>query len=159
MRTILVTGGAGFIGSNLVAYFIERYPDDRIVVLDTLTYAGSADNLPEEMLSGQHPRYRFWYGNVCNAALVDDLVKESEIVVHMAAETHVTRSIYGSLLFFQTDVIGTQAIANAIVKARGRVQRFIHVSARRFWHSPFRQHVGGPPLEPHEPLCKRQMRR
>ena len=154
MRTILVTGGAGFIGSNLVAYFIERYPDDRIVVLDTLTYAGSADNLPEEMLSGQHPRYRFWYGNVCNAALVDDLVKESDIVVHMAAETHVTRSIYDSLLFFQTDVIGTQAIANAIVKARGRVQRFIHVSSSEVYGTALSDSMSEDhPLNPMSPYA------
>lgn len=129
MRTILVTGGAGFIGSNLISHLVERYPDDRIIVLDALTYAGSADNLPESMLSGQHPRLRFWYGDVCNAALVDALVEEADIVIHLAAETHVTRSIYDGLLFFHTDVIGTQTVSNAIVKTRGKVRRFIHVSS------------------------------
>ena len=129
MRTILVTGGAGFIGSNLVRYLAEKYPDDRIVVLDALTYAGSTENLPKGMFSGQHPRLSFWYGNVCNAALVDTLVEASDVVIHMAAETHVTRSIYDSLLFFQTDVVGTQTLANAAVKARKRIQRFIHVSS------------------------------
>lgn len=129
MRTILVTGGAGFIGSNLVYYLTEKYPDDSIVVLDALTYAGSTDNLPKEMLTGRHPKLRFWYGNVGNAALVDSLVQEADIVIHLAAETHVTRSIYDSLMFFQTDVIGTQAVANAVLKARDKVQRFIHISS------------------------------
>src|ERR1700675_4952284 len=118
MRTILVTGGAGFIGANLVNYLIKKYPDDRVVVLDILTYAGSIEYLPKEMLHGQDPKRRFWYGNVCNAALVDSLVEEADVVIHLAAETHVTRSIFDSLLFFQTDVLGTQTVANAIVKAR-----------------------------------------
>lgn len=129
MRSILVTGGAGFIGANLVHYLINKYPEDRIVVLDVLTYAGSIENLPPEMRYGQHPRLKFWYGNVCNAALVDTLVEEADVVIHLAAETHVTRSIFDSLLFFQTDVLGTQTIANAVVKAGGKVKRFIHVSS------------------------------
>jgi dTDP-glucose 4,6-dehydratase len=129
MRTILVTGGAGFIGANLVNHLIEKYPEDRIVVLDILTYAGAIENLPKEMLHGQHPRLRFWYGNVCNAALVDTLVEEADVVIHLAAETHVTRSIFDSLQFFQTDVLGTQTVANAVVKAGSKVKRFIHVSS------------------------------
>ena len=108
MRTILVTGGAGFIGANLVKYLCEKYPEDRIVVLDILTYAGSIEYLPKEMLHGQHPRLRFWYGNVCNAALVDTLVDDSDVVIHLAAETHVTRSIFDSLQFFQTDREGRE---------------------------------------------------
>ena len=129
MRSILVTGGAGFIGANLVNYLLEKYPENRIVVLDALTYAGSIENLPKDMLHGRHPRLRFWYGNVCNAALVDMLVDEADIVIHLAAETHVTRSIFDGLLFFQTDVLGTQTIANAVVKAGGKVKRLIHVSS------------------------------
>jgi dTDP-glucose 4,6-dehydratase len=93
MRTILVTGGARFIGANLVNYLSEKYPEDRIIVLDILTYAGSVENLPKDMLQGRHPLRRFWYGNVCNAALVDMLVEEAEVVIHLAAETHVTRSM------------------------------------------------------------------
>jgi dTDP-glucose 4,6-dehydratase len=129
MRSILVTGGAGFIGSNLVYYLAEKYPETRIVVLDALTYAGSTENLPADMYLGKNPRLHFWYGNVCNGAIVDTLVQEADAVIHLAAETHVTRSIYDSLLFFQTDVIGTQTIANAILKAKGKVKRFIHVSS------------------------------
>ena len=129
MRTILVTGGAGFIGANLVHHLARKYPEDRLVVLDLLTYAGSIEHLPQEMLQARHPRLRFWYGNVCNAALVDMLVSEADVVLHLAAETHVTRSIFDGLSFFQTDVLGTQTVVNAVVKAGSKVKRFIHVSS------------------------------
>lgn len=127
-RTLLVTGGAGFIGSNFVHHIHSKYPDYKIIVLDALTYAASTDNLPRSAFDDSDDRLRFWYGNVMNAELVDTLVADADVVVHFAAETHVTRSIYDNLLFFQTDVIGTQTVANAILKARGRVERFIHVS-------------------------------
>src|SRR5262245_6495016 len=154
MRTILVTGGAGFIGSNLVYYLTEKYPDDQIVVLDTLTYAGSAENLPPSTFRGENPRLRFWYGNVCNSAIVETLVQEADIVIHLAAETHVTRSIYDSLLFFQTDVIGTQTIANAILKSRGRVKRFIHVSSSEVYGTAqFEKMREDHPLEPMSPYA------
>jgi dTDP-glucose 4,6-dehydratase len=154
MRTILVTGGAGFIGANLVSYLAEKYPEDRIVVLDILTYAGSIEHLPKDMLHGRHPKRRFWYGNVCNAALVDTLVEEADVVIHLAAETHVTRSIFDSLQFFQTDVLGTQTIANAIVKAGSKIKRFIHVSSSEVYgtasgHLMNEQH----PLNPTSPYA------
>ncbi len=128
-KHVLVTGGAGFIGSNFVHYLYEKYPDYRITVLDALTYAASMDNLPQAEISRSDGRVRFWYGNVTNAELVDTLVAEANIVVHFAAETHVTRSIYDNLLFFQTDVIGTHTVANAVLKAGDRVERFIHISS------------------------------
>jgi dTDP-glucose 4,6-dehydratase len=81
------------------------------------------------MPQARHPRLRFWYGNVCNAALVDMLVSEADVVLHLAAETHVTRSIFDGLSFFQTDVLGTQTVVNAVVKAGSKVKRFIHVSS------------------------------
>jgi dTDP-glucose 4,6-dehydratase len=154
MRTILVTGGAGFIGSNLVGYLYEKYPNDRIVVLDTLTYAGSAENLPAGGLSGNNSRLHFWYGNVCNSAIVDTLVQDADVVIHLAAETHVTRSIYDSLLFFQTDVIGTQTIANAILKVRGRIKRFIHVSSSEVYGTAQAETMKEDhPLEPMSPYA------
>ncbi|MBF0370811.1 MAG: GDP-mannose 4,6-dehydratase [Magnetococcales bacterium] len=127
-KTILVTGGAGFIGSNFVHHLMAHYPDYRIVVVDTLTYAGSLNNLPEPFRNNDNPDYRFWYGNVCNAELIHVLVSEADYVVHFAAETHVTRSIFDNWLFFQTDVIGTQVVTNAILKFREKVKRFIHIS-------------------------------
>ncbi len=127
-KTILVTGGAGFIGSNFIHWVRKKHPDYRILVLDTLTYAASVDNLPQDAMQATDGPIRFWYGNICNAELVGELVSQSDVVVHFAAETHVTRSIHDNLTFFQTDVIGTHTIVNAILKAGGRVERFIHVS-------------------------------
>jgi dTDP-glucose 4,6-dehydratase len=153
-RTILVTGGAGFIGANLVSYLSEKYPDDQIIVLDALTYAGSIDNLPIDMLQGRNPRLRFWYGDVCNAALVDTLVDESDVVIHLAAETHVTRSIFDSLTFFRTDVLGTQTIANAIVKAGPKIKRFIHVSSSEVYGTANRAKMDEDhPLNPMSPYA------
>lgn len=127
-KTILITGGAGFIGSNFTRHLYAKYPDYRIIVLDALTYAGNIRNLPVNINECSDERFSFWYGNVTNAELVDDLMSQSDIVVHFAAESHVTRSIYDNYLFFQTDVIGTQTVANSVLKYRDRIERFIHIS-------------------------------
>ena len=129
MRTFLITGGAGFIGSNFVHHLFNKYADARILVLDALTYAGNVDNLPQRCQDGCAERVEFWYGDVRNAALVDSLVARADVVVHFAAETHVTRSIYDNYQFFETDVIGTQVVANAVLKHRDTVERFIHISS------------------------------
>jgi len=125
-KKILITGGAGFMGSNFVNYLFNKYPDYQITVLDCLTYAGGIDNFPEKMFCD--PRFKFVYGNVCNTQLVEDLVKENDAVIHFAAETHVTRSIADNLVFFETDVMGSQSIASAVTKHRDRVERLIHIS-------------------------------
>lgn len=134
MKTLLITGGAGFIGSNFVHYIHNRYPHYRILVLDLLTYAGSVDNLPT---SYEHcdKRLEFWYGDVRNAALVESLVERANVVVHFAAETHVTRSIYDNYHFFETDVLGTQVVANAILRHNKTVDRFIHISSSEVYGS------------------------
>jgi dTDP-glucose 4,6-dehydratase len=128
MTTILVTGAAGFIGSNFVHYMIDKHPDYNIIVLDILTYAGSVYNLPDSFEGNKTTGREFYYGDVTNADLVDSLVSRSSQVVHFAAETHVTRSIYDNKLFFNTDVIGTQTIANAVCKYKDRIDRFVHIS-------------------------------
>jgi dTDP-glucose 4,6-dehydratase len=128
MKTFLVTGGAGFIGSNFVHRLFHKYPDYRILVLDLLTYAGSVDNLPTDFhAANSSGRIEFWYGDVRNASLVDSLVKRADVVVHFAAETHVTRSIFDNHHFFETDVLGTQVISNAVLRAE-TVERFVHIS-------------------------------
>jgi dTDP-glucose 4,6-dehydratase len=127
-KTVLVTGGAGFIGSNFVRYLYNKYPDYRILVLDALTYAGNVENLPVNLNEQNDSRVQLWYGNVRNAEVVDALVSEADYVVHFAAETHVTRSIYDNLVFFETDVIGTQILSNVILKHKNRIKRFIHIS-------------------------------
>jgi dTDP-glucose 4,6-dehydratase len=105
-HNVLVTGGAGFIGSNFVRHLLQTEPDVRIVNLDALTYAGSRENLKD--LPGA-PRHAFVEGNICDRGLVDDLLRRHEIdtVVHFAAESHVDRSILGPEPFIQTNVVGT----------------------------------------------------
>lgn len=127
-KTFLVTGGAGFIGSNFVNYIYNRYPDSKILVLDFLTYAGSIDNLPVRH-NEISDRFEFWYGDVRDSSLVESMVAKADIVVHFAAETHVTRSIFDNRKFFEIDVLGTQSVANAVLKNNGRVEKFIHISS------------------------------
>jgi dTDP-glucose 4,6-dehydratase len=133
MKTILVTGGAGFIGSNFVRYLYDKYPDSRILVLDALTYAGSVNNLPNGSLEAD--RFEFWYGNVLNADLVDSLVSRANVVFHFAAESHVTRSIFDNRSFFETDVIGTQVVANSILRHQKTVELFVHISTSEVYGS------------------------
>jgi dTDP-glucose 4,6-dehydratase len=126
MGTILVTGGAGFIGSNFVEYILSKYPHYKIIVLDLLTYSGDIENIPAGIRDSN--RFEFWYGDVNNLDLVSDLVGRSDVVVHFAAETHVARSLYSHRVFFVTDVLGTQSVANAVLKHSNRIDRFIHIS-------------------------------
>ena len=128
MRTILITGGAGFIGSAFTHHIFNNYEEYRIIVVDCLTYAGDVENLPVPIWKENNERLVFWYGNVTNGELMDTLMAQSDIVLHFAAETHVTRSIYDNTQFFKTDVLGTQAVANAICKYKDRIERFIHIS-------------------------------
>jgi len=126
MKTILVTGGVGFIGSNFVKFLFDNYPNYHITVLDALTYAGNADNIPEDIRNDS--RFTFWYGNVRNGELVNELVSKSDMVIHFAAESHVARSIFDNAIFFETDVLGTQVVANAVLKHINSVERFLHIS-------------------------------
>ena len=125
-QNILITGGAGFIGSNFVRHIFENHPGYRIIVLDALTYAGNTDSIPEIIKNDS--RFSFWYGNVKNSELVNELVAKSDVVVHLAAETHVARSIFDNAVFFETDVLGTQTVANAVLKNKESVERFMHIS-------------------------------
>lgn len=137
MKTVLVTGGAGFIGSNFIRHIFHKYPDYKIVVLDALTYAGNIENVPAEIRDSN--RFEFWYGSLNNLDLVDDLVERSQIIVHFAAETHVARSLYLNRVFFITDVLGTQAVANAILKHSDKVERFVHVSTSEVYGTALRE--------------------
>jgi dTDP-glucose 4,6-dehydratase len=127
-KTILITGGAGFMGSNFVRHLYNKYPQYKIIIIDALTYAGDVQNLPVDLNDNRNDRIVFWYGNVRNGELMDTLISQSDIVVHFAAETHVTRSIYDNFIFFETDVLGTQTVANAVLKYRDNIERFIHIS-------------------------------
>ncbi|MBO9998598.1 MAG: dTDP-glucose 4,6-dehydratase [Cyanobacteria bacterium SID2] len=139
---LLVTGGAGFIGSNFTRYWCDRYPEDRVVVLDALTYAGNRDNL-----SGLEDRsnFRFVRGDICDRALVDSLLAEEQIdtVAHFAAESHVDRSILGPGAFIQTNVVGTFTLLEAFRHHYNTLEtgRFLHVSTDEVYGS----------LEPNDP--------
>ncbi len=124
---LLVTGGAGFIGGNFVHYILEHYPDDEVVVLDKLTYAGCRATLARWE---DDPRFRFVKGDICDAQLVTELVADVDVVVHFAAESHVDRSITGPAAFVQTNVVGTFTLLEAVRAAQeaGREVRFHHVS-------------------------------
>ncbi len=119
---LLVTGGAGFIGSNFIHYVLGKYPEDSVVNLDVLTYAGNPENLSKWK---NDPRYRFVKGDICDATIVDTLVAECDVLVHFAAESHVDRSILGPEAFVRTNVQGTFTLLEA---ARKYGKRFHHVS-------------------------------
>ncbi len=126
MKKLLITGGAGFIGSNFVRYILDNYSSYQIIVLDALTYAGNMSNIPDKIKND--PRFTFWYGNVRSEELVNELVSKVDIVVHFAAETHVARSIFDNAAFLETNVLGTQVVSNAVLKHSGSIDRFIHIS-------------------------------
>jgi dTDP-glucose 4,6-dehydratase len=131
MIEVLVTGGAGFIGSNFVRHALAAHADWRVTTLDKLTYAGRADTLHDVL---DDPRHTFIRGDVGDQSLVEPLLARSQIVVHFAAETHVDRSISGALQFVQTDVIGTAVLLEAARNAR-RLQRFIQISTDEVYGS------------------------
>lgn len=119
---ILVTGGAGFIGSNFVRHLLDTH-DDQVVTLDALTYAGSKDNLGDTL---DDPRHEFVEGDIRDRELVDDLVSDADVVVNFAAESHVDRSIEGAKPFVTTNVQGTQTLLDAANEAG--VDRFVQIS-------------------------------
>mgnify|MGYP001581894832 CR=1 FL=1 len=125
-KTILLTGAAGFIGSNLLKHLFDKYPDYHFLVLDALTYAGNQKNILDYIRNSK--KFEFWYGDVTNPNIVNELMSRSHLVVHLAAETHVARSIFDNSKFFHTDVIGTQMMMNALMKYR-QIERFIHISS------------------------------
>jgi dTDP-glucose 4,6-dehydratase len=145
---VLVTGGAGFIGSNLVRYALAADPDVTVTTLDALTYAGNLASLHD--LDG-HPRHRFVHGDICDAGLVDRLVAEADAIVHLAAESHVDRSIDGPAAFLRTNVDGSGVVFDAA--RRHGVERVLYTSTDEVYGSietPGRFHEDDP-LRPSSP--------
>ncbi|MEI6851131.1 MAG: dTDP-glucose 4,6-dehydratase, partial [Candidatus Saccharibacteria bacterium] len=120
---LLVTGGAGFIGSNFIRYWLSKHPSDSIVNFDLLTYAGNLDSLRD---IENNPNYSFVRGDICDAGAVRDAIKGVDIIVHFAAESHVDRSIDNASPFIHTNVLGTQVLLDA-ARHHGNT-RFHHVS-------------------------------
>lgn len=114
-RNLLVTGGAGFIGANYVHYWLEQYPNDKVVVLDALTYAGNEANLAPVK---SNENFVFVHGDICNTELIEALLKEYKLdtIVHFAAESHVDRSITGPDAFIETNILGTYSLLKAAKK-------------------------------------------
>lgn len=115
MKTILITGGAGFIGSNFVPYFLEKHQDYKLINLDLLTYAGRLENLREVEC---HPRHKFVKGDICNRELIEFLFREYDIkgVIHFAAESHVDNSIKSPNVFIKTNINGTFTLLDVAYK-------------------------------------------
>ena len=109
MRKLLVTGGAGFIGSSFIKYILNNHSDWMIISLDALEYAGVLDNLKD---AETNPNYRFVHGNICNKFLVSDLMKECDSVINFAAQTHVDKSIVSPDAFIETNIKGITSICN-----------------------------------------------
>jgi dTDP-glucose 4,6-dehydratase len=144
-RSLIVTGGAGFIGANFVHYWCEKYPHDRVIVLDALTYAGNCQTL---VPLDAHPNFRFVQGDICDRPLIDALLQDEsvDVMVHFAAESHVDRSILGPAAFVQTNVVGTFTLLEAfrqhwLTHDRSMDFRFHHVSTDEVYGS----------LEPDDP--------
>ncbi len=145
---LLITGGAGFIGSNFIHYWMKKYPNDKIVNLDVLTYAGNLENLRD---LESNANYKFVHGDICDATLVNDLAKDINLIIHFAAESHVDRSIADSQDFIRTNVEGTQVLLNA---AKNNNIRFHYVSTAEVFGSlnfkdkPFNEKT---PYDPRSP--------
>ena len=137
MRRLLVTGGAGFIGSNFIRYWLDRYTGDRVVNLDLLTYAGNLENLADIESS---PDYRFVHGDIGDQSLVESLLRDEDIdtLINFAAESHVDRSILGPDAFIATNIMGTFSLLEAAKAVWGDAvqdRQFLHVSTDEVYGS------------------------
>jgi len=144
---LLITGGAGFIGSNFIHYILEKYPDYQIINLDKLTYAGNLDNLKD---IEKDPHYRFVKGDICDKAIVEELMKDVDVAVHFAAESHVDRSILNPEDFLKTNVFGTYTLLEAAKNCE--IKKFVQIGTDEEYGSiregSFRE---DDPLEPSSP--------
>lgn len=152
MQNVLITGGAGFIGSNFVRYMLEKRPEYGVVNLDKLTYAGNLENLEDVEDS---PKYHFVRGNICERDLIESIIKKYEIdaIINFAAESHVDRSIVGPAIFIETNVSGTNVLLQT---ARDfKIERFIQVSTDEVYGSlgPAGKFTEQSPLHPNSPYA------
>jgi dTDP-glucose 4,6-dehydratase len=147
MINVLVTGGAGFIGSNFIHYLLKNEPEAHIFNLDALTYAGSLENLKD---FDQHPRYSFIQGDICDQQLVANLLRQEKIniIAHFAAESHVDRSITGPGQFVQTNIVGTFSLLEA-ARQIWQIEKLLPLENVHFHHISTDEVFGS--LEPGDP--------
>ena len=151
-KTVLITGAAGFIGSNFLQYMYDKYPCYKFIVIDALTYAGSLENISGEIRNSD--RFKFVHANINDFETVDSLMKVSDFVVHFAAESHVTRSIVSDEKFLETDILGTRSLLVALQKNRSKVERFIHISTSEVYGTADTQPMTEThPLKPRSPYA------
>ncbi len=145
---IIVTGGAGFIGSNFARHVLNTHPDHQVTVLDVLTYAGNLASLEDLQVN---PRFRFVHGDVCDAVLVNELASQHDAIVHFAAESHVDRSLSEPGVFVRTNVEGTVVLLEAA--RRHGIQRYVQVSTDEVYGSlgPTGLFTEATPLAPNSP--------
>ncbi len=147
---ILVTGGAGFIGSNFIHYWLSNHPDDQVVNLDVLTYAGHLESLKD---IESNPNYKFVKGDITDIEVVKQAMDGVDIVVHFAAETHVDRSIIDPMVFVKTNMLGTNILLD--VAKDNKVKRFHHISTDEVYGSlgpsdpPFTEKTNFAPRSPY----------
>lgn len=146
---VLVTGGAGFIGSNFIRYYLQKHPHVNLINLDALTYCGNLDNLKD---IADNPHYRFVEGDICDRETVEKNMQNMDVVFHFAAESHVDNSIKDPYVFTRTNVLGTHVLLEAAKKMR--VKRFVHISTDEVYgsimHGSFKE---TDPLEPNSPYA------
>lgn len=146
---LLVTGGAGFMGSNFIRYIFQKYPDYKIINLDKLTYSGNLDNLKD---IEKNPNYRFVKGDICDGEIVDNLAQEADVIINYAAETHVDRSILDPAAFVKTDVLGTYTLLEAAKKYKH--SRFIQISTDEVFGSIDKgKFIEDSPFRPNSPYA------
>lgn len=126
--SLLVTGGAGFIGANFIRYWLAKHPKDKIINFDKLTYAGNLENLTD---CESNQNYKFVKGDICDSKAVSKVMEGVDVVVHFAAESHVDRSILNPAPFVLTNVVGTQILLTAALNSK--VKRFHHISTDEVW--------------------------
>ena len=152
MKNILVTGGAGFIGSNFIRFFLRNRPEIVVINIDKLTYAGNLENLADV---SDNPQYHFIKGDICDRAFLESIWEQHDVdtVVHFAAESHVDRSILESAAFIQSNVVGTQILLD-VARKKG-VEKFLHVSTDEVYGSlgPIGEFVETTPLHPSSPYA------
>ncbi len=143
---LLITGGAGFIGSNFIRYILKKYPRDTVINLDKLTYCGNLDNLKD--IQSRH--YTFVKGDIADAHIVKRLVPKVDGIINFAAETHVDRSIMGADDFIRTDILGTKNLLDAVKEFK--IKRYLQISTDEVYGSLVRgQATENSPLQPNNP--------